>query len=208
MIEKGKKYRISFDYKKGSNNTKTYSTIFFKCLDKNKKVINERDVKELTNPCEVEKIDEKRMKFYISNIEKWEIGEKKCIAFNLTNEIDTTTQVLLTDIKIISIEYDDSNNLHSIEIDRIIPDNVSIGNFVALHSNNNYFCGRRSLTPTDEYQTIKLEAKDFSKGFEISTSSKFPVCTEYVQIYIRSHPNGNSDEITLYKNIKFEEVFD
>ena len=208
MIEKGKKYRISFDYKKGSSNTITHSTLFFRCLDKNKKVINHCDVNELTTPCKVEKIDDNRKKFYIFNNDNWEIGDNKCIAFNLTNEIHTTTQVLLNDIKINSIVYDDSNNLYSIEIDKTIPENVSIGNFVSMHANYNGFYGKRTAIPTDEYQTIKLEAKDFSKSAEIPTTSKFPVCTEYSQIYIRSHSHGNPDEITLYKNIKFEEVFD
>ena len=202
-IDPNKKYKISFDFKRGNSQTTTGSTLFFRCYDGNKNFIEECDVKELTTPTKVLSISYYRKSFVIDNVEGILTGDNQCIAFNKQKEINTLTQTLLFDVNIVSI-VNTNDNKYEIKINKNIPYTVSINDFVSLHSNKQTCYGLYSPAPTDSYQTFSYTKQGLANT--TGDDNKFPVCTRFCRVYIRSHPTGKYEEVTHYKNIFLEEV--
>ena len=198
-IKENESYTISFDIKQGNSKTKTESLLTFDCFDKNHNEIVERDVKELTTPQKVEKIEYYNNTFYIKDINGWSTGGDKCIAFNYSQDIDVTTQTILPDIEIISIQFDSSLNLYAVKMNRDLSYSY-INKYVSLHLNSNSFFGR-GFVPTHEFKTFSYTCQGYEKAY---STYKFPIGTKYCKICIRSHLKGNDDEVTLFKNIKLE----
>ena len=201
-IEENKKYRISFDFKKGNSEAKSVSLLLWRCLDAKQNVINECDVKELTIPTKVIRISNDRKKIYVQTPNGMKCGKDQCLAFNKAAKIDTTTQRLIRNVEITTITK--KVGYYEITIDKDIPQSVVQDDFVSVHSNLNEYYGWLTKVPTDKYQTYSL----YKEGYAGTTSNqcKFPICTCYCQIEIRSNVNGNINEITQYRNISLEEI--
>ena len=202
-LDESKTYNLSCEYKKESEQCNKL-LLFFQCFDRNKNVIKENHVKELTNPQKIKKIDLDRKTFYIETSEKWEIGTNKWIAFNTTEEIDTTSQILLK-ADITSICYNDSEQSYEIKLNKEISNAVNDSYFVALHESGVYFGFYVDSQPNNEFQSFSLIKKGFSKTTH--NNGTFPICAKYFNIQFKLKPDLLPN-IILLRNIKLEMIDD